>query len=71
MEDQPGLDESFTIRVCIKHTISDFWTPQKSSHSNQKHVYANTSNPAGNEMFKVNDRNTRTRCEILLLTLNR
>ena len=48
MEHQPGLDQSFTIRVCIKHTISIFWTPQKTSHSNQKDVYANTSNPAGN-----------------------
>ena len=29
-----------------------------------KYVHVRTRGPAGNYMFKVNNRNTRTRCEI-------
>ena len=32
--------------------------------SNLHEVWPNWNNPAGNYMFNVNDRNTRTRCEI-------
>ena len=33
---------------------------------NSKKLKQNLINPAGNYMFKVNNRNTRTRCEICL-----
>ena len=51
-----GVNES-TVRTIVK-------TPMRNGELNDKGNHSGAGSPAGNCMFKVNNRNTRTRCEI-------
>ena len=52
------------MEILLKGLVSSLCESVTKSLNYLKEQIARSTNPAGNYMFKVNNRNTKTRCEI-------